>query len=112
LIFDFISDFRFPIQISMSFLIFLYLDKELLRTDAPIKFVMNLSSPGVPDTARLTQQDRDQLVELLIEKDESLHTIYRNFYQQPELFKYYALRFLQRRAALPKKPTPPPTPPS
>jgi hypothetical protein len=71
---------------------------------------MNLAQPGTADTMRITQQDRDQLVELFIEKDESLHTIYRNFYQQPELFKYYAVRYLQRRAALAKKP-PPPTPP-
>lgn len=97
--------FYFIYYIIYFILKIIIIDKELIRTDAPIKFVMSLSSKGADEAVRLSQSDTDLLIELLIEKDESLHTIYRNFYNQPALFKYYALRYLQRRqASLAKKP--------
>ena len=78
----------------------------------PIKFVMDLSTKATDEKIRLTKDETDALVELLIEKDEGLLTIYRNFHVTPDLFRYYALRYVQRK---PKKPPSPPnaaTPPS
>lgn len=70
----------------------------------PIKYVMDLSTKATEDSQRLAQAETDLLIELLMEKDESILTIYRNFQNQPELFKYYAVRYLQRK----KKPPSPP----
>lgn len=64
--------------------------------DVAIKFVTRMGSKLV-ENAQLTQAETDQLVELLVERDEGILTLHRNFHQQPELFKHYALRYLQRK---------------
>eukprot|EP01111_Echinosteliopsis_oligospora_P012336 TRINITY_DN4201_c0_g1_i1.p1 TRINITY_DN4201_c0_g1~~TRINITY_DN4201_c0_g1_i1.p1 ORF type:complete len:164 (-),score=15.13 TRINITY_DN4201_c0_g1_i1:73-564(-) len=77
-------------------------DKELARVDMPIKYVTRLGSKLTDDSARLNASETDQLIDLLVEKDESVMTLYRNFHQQPELFKRYSLRLLSRRQSPPK----------
>jgi len=71
-------------------------DKEAIKVDVAIKFVIRLGS--AVENAQLTQAEVDQLVELLVERDEAVLTLHRNFHQQPELFKHYALRYLHRKS--------------
>lgn len=77
-------------------------DREMIKVDSAIKFVTRMGSK-LEENAQISQAEADQLVALLVDKDEGILTIYRNFYQQPELFKHHAVRYLQRKLLHTKK---------
>ncbi|EFA86809.1 sigma adaptin [Heterostelium album PN500] len=79
-------------------------DKELLKLDQAIQFVHRLGktigSGVVEETARLTSAQENALIDLLLEKDEGVLALHRNFNQYPSLFKYHALRYLTAKGKL------------
>jgi len=72
-------------------------EKELIKADAAVKYVTKLGTKLYDEKIRLTREETDALIDLLIDKDEGILTIFRNFHEQPYIFKYHAFRYLQRK---------------
>ncbi|KYQ89244.1 hypothetical protein DLAC_09898 [Tieghemostelium lacteum] len=72
-------------------------DKDHIKLDQAIAFVskMGKTGPLAPDDSlRLTEAQENAIIDLLLEKDEAILALHRNFNTFPHIFKYHSLRYL------------------
>eukprot|EP01132_Coremiostelium_polycephalum_P007584 gene7584-9325_t len=73
-------------------------DKDYIKVDQAINFVHRLGKGhGVDETSKITEAQENALIDLLLEKDEAILALHRNFHPYPLLFKYHSLRYLQKK---------------
>ncbi|KAM9996288.1 hypothetical protein ACTFIY_002472 [Dictyostelium cf. discoideum] len=76
-------------------------DKENIKLDQAIQYVSKLGKGGVAEESlKLTEQQENALIDLLLEKDEAILALHRNFSPYPNIFKYHALRYLSHKKGL------------
>ncbi|KAF2077147.1 hypothetical protein CYY_001532 [Polysphondylium violaceum] len=80
-------------------------DKDHIKLDQAINFISKLGKYGtVEEALRLTENQENALIDLLLEKDEAILALHRNFSPYPHIFRYHALRYLQNKKGIPLDP--------
>ncbi|EGC32282.1 hypothetical protein DICPUDRAFT_38624 [Dictyostelium purpureum] len=76
-------------------------DKDHIKLDQAIQYVSKLGKGGIADESiRLTETQENALIDLLLEKDEAILALHRNFSPYPSVFKYHALRYLNHKKGI------------
>ncbi|EGG14248.1 hypothetical protein DFA_12018 [Cavenderia fasciculata] len=78
-------------------------DKELIKLDQAISFVTKMGREAPmdsPTNQKLTEPQENALIDLLLEKDDGVLALHRNFNSRPALFKHHALRYLTTKGKI------------
>ncbi|GAM17932.1 hypothetical protein SAMD00019534_011070, partial [Acytostelium subglobosum LB1] len=78
-------------------------DKDVIKLDQAISFVSRMGGKQggvVEEAAKLSEPQENALIDMLLEKDDGVLALHRNFNQFPVLFKYHALRYLHAKGRL------------
>jgi len=79
-------------------------DKDHIKLDQAINFISKLKHGTIEEALRLTENQENALIDLLLEKDEAILALHRNFSPYPHIFRYHALRYLQNKKGIPLDP--------